>query len=58
MRTMAFNFPSSIGFPFCRSPAVIIGVRGIVITCTDGTSGKDCRAEEGSGKQYVLQMVS
>ncbi len=55
---MAFNFPSSIGFPFGRPPAVIIGVHGIVITCTNGTAGKDCRAEEGSGKQYVLQMMS
>jgi hypothetical protein len=58
MRVMDFNFPPRIGFPFGRPPAVIVGVHAIVVTCMDGTSGKDYRAQQASGKQYVLEMVS
>ena len=58
MRAMGFYFPPRIGLAFARPPAVIVGMRAIVITCMDGASRKNCRALEGSGKQNLLQMVS
>ena len=57
MRAMDFDFPPRIGLPLRGPPAMIVGMHGIVITCRNGASGKDCRAQEDSGKQNSLQIV-
>ena len=41
---MGFYFSTALGLAFARPPAVIVGMRAIVITCMDGASRKNCRA--------------